>query len=110
MTSSFVLFVLLGVLLVPVVGGDISYAQQPWQAEWDKTVAAAKKEGKVVVGLPPSAELRREFEPVFKARFGFEMEVFAATGPQIANRVVTEGKPACVTSMRLYSARARVCR
>ena len=71
---------------------EIGHAQQSWQAEWDKTVAAAKKEGKVVVGLPPSAELRKELEPAFKARFGFEMEIFSATGPQIANRVVTEGK------------------
>jgi iron(III) transport system substrate-binding protein len=71
---------------------DSVLAQQTWQSEWEKTIAAAKKEGKVVVGLPPSAELRKEVEPAFKARFGFEMEIFSATGPQIANRVVTEGK------------------
>jgi ABC-type Fe3+ transport system substrate-binding protein len=68
------------------------YAQSASQSEWEKTLAAAKKEGKVVVGLPPSAELRKELEPAFKARFGFEIEIFSATGPQIANRVVTEGK------------------
>jgi ABC-type Fe3+ transport system substrate-binding protein len=79
-------------LIVVISNHDYVYAQQPWQAEWDRTVAAAKKEGKVVVGLPPSAELRRELEPAFRARFGFEMEIFSATGPQIANRVVTEGK------------------
>jgi hypothetical protein len=67
-------------------------AQSEWQSEWEKTLAAAKKEGKVVVGIPPSSELRKELEPAFKARFGFELELFAATGPQIANRVVTEGK------------------
>jgi ABC-type Fe3+ transport system substrate-binding protein len=79
--------------LIVVIGSySIVHAQQSWQAEWDKTMAAAKKEGKVVVGLPPSAELRRELEPAFKARFGFEMEIFSATGPQIANRIVTEGK------------------
>ncbi len=67
-------------------------AQTTWQSEWDKTLTAAKKEEKVVVGIPPSTELRREFEGAFKARFGFELELFPATGPQIANRVVTEGK------------------
>ena len=67
-------------------------AQTTWQSEWEKTLAAAKKEGKVVVGIPPSAELRKELEGGFKAKFGFELEVFPATGPQIANRVVTEGK------------------
>ena len=67
-------------------------AQPGWQSEWEQTLAAAKKEGKVVVGIPPSAELRKELEPAFRARFGFELELFAATGPQIANRIVTEGK------------------
>ncbi|HMF52162.1 MAG TPA: hypothetical protein VK603_26120 [Candidatus Saccharimonadales bacterium] len=68
------------------------HAQTTWQDEWEKTLTAAKKEGKVVVGIPPSTELRREIEGAFKARFGFELELFPATGPQVANRVVTEGK------------------
>ena len=67
-------------------------AQTTWQGEWEKTLAAAKKEGKAVVGIPPSAELRKALESAFIAKFGFELELFAATGPQIANRVVTEGK------------------
>ena len=91
MNARFVLLVLLGIVCL-LVRPDVAYAQQSWQTEWDKTVAAAKKEGTVVVGLPPSSELRKELEPAFKARFGFEMEIFSATGPQIANRVVTEGK------------------
>ena len=90
MKARFILSALFGVVCL-LAKSPVSNAQQPWQAEWDKTVAAAKKEGKVVVGLPPSAELRRELEPAFKARFGFEMEIFSATGPQIANRIVTEG-------------------
>ena len=67
-------------LIVVIASHGYLYAQQAWQAEWDKTLAAAKKEGKVVVGLPPSAELRRELEPAFKARFGFEMEIFLPPG------------------------------
>ena len=99
MIRRFVAPLLVGIFVV-IGSGEYLYAQQTWQAEWDKTVVAAKKEGKVVVGLPPSAELRRELEPAFKARFGFEMEIFSATGPQIANRVVTEGK----AGMRYFDA------
>jgi len=91
MKARFILSFLLGLFFLLVVRQN-SHAQAPWQAEWDKVVAAAKKEGKVVIGLPPSAELRRELEPAFKARFGVEMEIFSATGPQIANRIVTEAK------------------
>ena len=67
-------------------------AQTNWQGEWEKTLAAAKQEGKAVVGIPPSTELRKALETAFKPKFGFELELFPATGPQIANRVVTEGK------------------
>ena len=49
MKAKFVLSVLLGVVCL-LVKPEVSCAQQSWQAEWDKTVAAAKREGKVVVG------------------------------------------------------------
>ena len=39
------------------------------QAEWDKTVEAAKREGKVVVSVPTSDELRKEFEAGFQKKF-----------------------------------------
>jgi hypothetical protein len=53
--------------------------QRAWQSEWEKTLEAAKKEGKVVVGISPSAELRKELESGFKAKFGFELELFPAS-------------------------------
>lgn len=67
-------------------------AKPTWHVEWEKTLAAARKEGKVVVGIPPSAELRKQMEAVFKSRFDFEVELFSATGPKIAGRIVSESK------------------
>ena len=52
------------------------YAQTTWQDEWEKTLTATKKERKVVVGIPPSAELRKALESAFKSKFGFELELF----------------------------------
>ena len=83
---------LLGLMFCVVLPVTFVNAQTTWQDEWEKTLTAAKKEGKIVVGIPPSTELRKELEGVFKARFGLELELFPATGPQVANRVVTEGK------------------
>jgi ABC-type Fe3+ transport system, periplasmic component len=85
-----VLAIFLAVLFTAVFSAKAD-AQTNWQSEWEKTLAAAKMEGKAVVGIPPSAELRKELDSAFKAKFGFELELFPATGPQIANRVVTEG-------------------
>jgi iron(III) transport system substrate-binding protein len=84
--------ILVAGLLVFSAARDQARAQSGWQSDWEKTLAAARKEGKVVAGVPPSAELRKQMEAAFKARFGFEIELFSATGPQIANRIVSESK------------------
>lgn len=67
-------------------------AQSSSQAEWEKTLAAAKKEGKVVVGIPPNAELRAQVGELFKRKFGIEMEPVAARGAQNASRIISESK------------------
>jgi fatty acid-binding protein DegV len=43
-----------------ILGSNVAQAQtgHPAQNEWNKIVEAAKKEGKVVVSVPASAELR----------------------------------------------------
>lgn len=83
---------MIAVVLLSGVGFADLHAQADWKSEWEKTLAAAKQEGKVVVGVPPSTELRKILETEFKTKFGFELELFPATDPQIASRVVTEGK------------------
>jgi iron(III) transport system substrate-binding protein len=61
-------------------------------SEWDKTVEAAKKEGKVVVSVPASAELRRATEKTFKQRFGIEAELNAASAATIVGKIRQEAK------------------
>lgn len=60
--------------------------------EWKAVVEAAKKEGKVVVGGPPTAVLRQKFKETFEKRFGIEMELISAPGPQNASRAQSEFK------------------
>jgi iron(III) transport system substrate-binding protein len=62
-------------------------------AEWDKTVEAAKREGRVVVSVPTSAELRKEFESGFQKKFsGIELELSVARGASNINKIVEEQK------------------
>ncbi|MEK7210570.1 MAG: extracellular solute-binding protein, partial [Candidatus Binatota bacterium] len=63
-----------------------------WQAEWDKAVEAAKKEGKVVVSVPASAELRKGLEEGFKRRFGIEVEAVPARGAAIVRKIIEESR------------------
>jgi iron(III) transport system substrate-binding protein len=71
------------------------HAQQSKTAgstEWDKLVDAARKEGKVTVSLPASAELKRQIEEQFKKRYGIEVEVFTARGSAGVRRMADEFK------------------
>jgi len=80
-----------GVLLfAPAVFGQPSKtASTP---EWDKLVEAAKKEGKISISLPASAELKRQLEEQFKKRYGIEVEVFTSRGSTAVRRMADEFK------------------
>lgn len=60
------------------------------QSEWQKIIAAARKEGTVVVGIPASSELRTAVSAKFKERFGIPVELLSARGPENVTRIITE--------------------
>ena len=62
------------------------------QEEWKKIVEAAKKEGKIVAGGPPTAVLRQKYKETFEKKFGLELELLSAPGPQNAGRAAAEFK------------------
>ncbi|HEY4134420.1 MAG TPA: extracellular solute-binding protein [Alphaproteobacteria bacterium] len=70
---------------VLLVGATSAFAQAPaaqdWagKADWDKTVAAAKKEGKVVVSGPVGSYWRESLT-AFKAEYGIDVEFTSANG------------------------------
>ena len=61
-------------------------------AEWDKVVEEARKEGKIVLAIPPATELRTALEPLLKQKFGLEAELVSAPGPKNASRIAAEKK------------------
>ena len=67
-----------------------SFSQTTWQAEWAQRQEAAKKEGKVVFSIPPSAELRKVLEDSIKRKFGFEVEVVPSAAAKIIRRIADE--------------------
>src|SRR5512132_3876171 len=75
-----------------ILGSNVAQAQtvQPAQSEWNKIVEAAKKEGKVVVSVPVSAELRKDVERSIKQRFGIEAELIAGRAASIVGKIQQE--------------------
>jgi ABC-type Fe3+ transport system substrate-binding protein len=62
-------------------------------ADWERTLGAAKKEGKVVAGIPASADLRKQLEAAFKAKFpAIEIELSPSRGPQNVRKIAEEYK------------------
>jgi ABC-type Fe3+ transport system substrate-binding protein len=86
-TFAFFLVVFLGVR-----PGDAQTGKPQWQAEWDKTIELAKKEGKVVVSLPASTELRAGIERLFEKRYGIDVEPVVGRASTVVRKMVDESK------------------
>ncbi len=61
----------------------------PWQAEWDKTVAAAKNDGNLVVYTVGGTEMRDALGKAFKERFGINIEFITGRGGELAEKVIS---------------------
>jgi len=85
-------FLLATVLLFvcAIVGVDGAHSQ--WQSEWERVQAAARKEGKLVINIPASAELRKALEETAKQKFGIELEIVLLDSAHVAKRVGDEFK------------------
>ncbi len=57
---------------------------------WDQLVAAAKREGKVVVLGPADPQVRQELPAAFKARFGITLEYLGGRSSESAARLRAE--------------------
>ena len=85
------------VLIVLMLGSAVQRAQaqnsKPTrQGDWDKTVELAKKEGKVVVSIPASTELRAGIEKQFEKRYGIDVEPVVGRASAVVRKMVDESK------------------
>jgi ABC-type Fe3+ transport system substrate-binding protein len=84
---------LVGVIAFTLIyHGAIFAAEAKRPVEWERAIEAAKKEGKIVVAIPPSTELRKAMETVLRQNFGLETELVLASGPRNASRIASEQK------------------
>jgi iron(III) transport system substrate-binding protein len=75
-------------LMISNIGG--SPVTEPQTLQWQEVVSAAKKEGKVVVSIPPGAELRKSLKEVFEKRYGIELELVTGRGASVAKKIADE--------------------
>lgn len=82
------MFILLLLLVISVV--PLWAQEQGREQEWNRILAAAKREGRVVVAGSPDPVMRSEILPKFQARFGIPVEFIAGRSSEMAARVRTE--------------------
>ncbi len=61
-----------------------------WETEWNRTVEAARKEGKVVIYSTPSGDVIRSVASAFEKRFGIKVEWVNGRGEELAQRMLVE--------------------
>jgi ABC-type Fe3+ transport system substrate-binding protein len=86
--SYFTLLVMFWGMLAVAGSGTAVHAQQ----QWEKLVAAARKEGRLAVFGQPYPLVRERLPKLFKERYGIVIEWTATGGRELAARIVSEHK------------------
>jgi iron(III) transport system substrate-binding protein len=60
------------------------------QKSWDETLAAARKEGKVVLLAPPETTARKTLPELFQKRYGITLEYIAGRSSKTATKLLAE--------------------
>jgi len=61
-----------------------------WQAEWEKAIAEAKKEGSLIVYTGAGPELRAMVAPVLEQKYGIKIELISGRGSAITEKLLRE--------------------
>ncbi|MBI4332204.1 MAG: extracellular solute-binding protein [Chloroflexi bacterium] len=61
-----------------------------WEVEWGQVLAAARKEGKVVLYTTRSGDTGRQLAEAFEKKFGIQLEFLVGRGEEITQRMLTE--------------------
>ncbi len=94
---------ILVLLMAMLAASSVPARSADWQKTWDETLAAAKKEGKVVVAGSPDPVMRDKVIPAFTGRYGIAVEYIAGHSGQLAERVRIE-RSSGIYAMDVYLA------
>ena len=78
------------VLCKPVAAPAAQKAKAGWEAEWNKTVEAAKKEGKVLIYSTPGGDIIRTIASAFEKKYGIKVDWVNGRGEQLTQRMQQE--------------------
>lgn len=69
-----------------------SPAKAGWEEEWNRVLALAKKEGRIVVYTTAGTEARTVLVPSFQEKYGIQAEFVMGKGAEIGQKLLSERK------------------
>lgn len=75
-----------------------SMEKPAWQIEWEETMAAAKKEGRLKIFTSLEPNVIKLIADEFKGKFGIEVEFIAGRGPEIIPKLFAERRAGLYTA------------
>lgn len=64
--------------------------KEAWEVEWEKTLNAAKNEGKVVTYTTAGSEVRIALAKAFKSKYGIDLEFVTGKGVELSEKLFRE--------------------
>src|ERR1700720_393564 len=85
----------LALALALLLAASSAFAQSPaaaqsWQQQRAQLVAAAQREGKVVILAPPDTQVRQALPAAFKARYGIPVDYLGGRSSESAGKMRAE--------------------
>ena len=79
--------------VAPTVATETVPTKADWEVEWEKTLAAAKKEGRVnIIVAGPGASQQRAMSEAFQSKFEIPVEMISGMGAAVSTRIINERK------------------
>lgn len=72
-------------------------ASADFKTEWKELIAAAQKEGKLVLAAVPGTGMRKIMPGIFEKKFGVKLEIVVTPSRQTAQRAIREAKAGAQT-------------
>ncbi len=88
--TSCVAFFQMSLLAATIPAALAATRKVDWEVKWDETVAAAKKEGKLLIYSTPSGDIIRALASAFEKKYGIKVEWVSGRGEEWAQRMIAE--------------------
>ncbi len=88
---------LTGIAVALIAAAIALPASADFESDWKALIAAAQKEGKLVLAAVPGTGMRKTMPEVFEKKFGVKLEVVVTPSRQTAQRAIREAKAGAQT-------------